>query len=669
MRSVLVLVLLGSLVAGAEVSRDPTEVYKLTSSERVRLDDQGLVALVSSDSQLYDAYFDARRHDWPVFVTTDLPLHTFHILFDFALRDAEQRFFYPALDSMLRSLLRHQSSFAGSAEPKVVREAARDNVAFLSVPLSILDSTFAVDSSVATLVARERRLIEAAEGWATSAVFGIMEDYSQYRPRGHYTISERLRRYFRAMMYLGRMSFERKPAGNEALGITLTRRAVLLSAAFAESPSGSARTVAALWRRVYEPTAWMVGEADDALPTDYLRLFQSLSRGVPVSEWAAADSNIRRFIVAAESLSMPRINSSFRWQGEEPSEGMRLMGQRFMLDSYVFEQLVYDKVGVWPDSARLLPKGLDVMAALGSERARLHLLETYNEDRYLNYTSQLDSLSEFIRRLPEDDWAATMVMRWLRVLRLNLEPVEAYARGATVPRFVRSDAYADKTLVTACGSWAELRHDVVLYSKQVYEEFGYMPLGREVPKHKAYVEPKPSVFRELAALTRDLGLRLSVVGASDEAVLRGCERLANDCDRLAELAQKGLDGVRLSTEDTEFCMGLGGRLNWLVGSLVDPPTGERVGHAAYDSDPEPMPVVADVATDPNKGQVLEVAVGHPLRLLVRIPFHGSEYTAVGSCFSYYEFTKPMTERMTDEEWRALTPKPPMPVWARGIMLR
>jgi len=54
---------------------------------------------------------------------------------------------------------------------------------------------------------------------------------------------------------------------------------------------------------------------------------------------------------------------------------------------------------------------------------------------------------------------------------------------------------------------------------------------------------------------------------------------------------------------------------------------------------------------------------------VLIPFYGRTYLAVGSCFSYYEFPKPANERMTDEEWRALDPKPPMPKWMRSLVRR
>ena len=42
---------------------------------------------------------------------------------------------------------------------------------------------------------------------AESPIFTYAEDYSQYLPRGHYTRSMRLKNYFLAMMWHGRMTF------------------------------------------------------------------------------------------------------------------------------------------------------------------------------------------------------------------------------------------------------------------------------------------------------------------------------------------------------------------------------------------------------------------------------------------------------------------------------
>ena len=49
----------------------------LPRADVVALDSQGMVAYTTSCSELFDIYADAASEDLPVFVTTDLALHTF----------------------------------------------------------------------------------------------------------------------------------------------------------------------------------------------------------------------------------------------------------------------------------------------------------------------------------------------------------------------------------------------------------------------------------------------------------------------------------------------------------------------------------------------------------------------------------------------------------------
>ncbi len=648
---------------------NPGLTRSLPPEDLAALDSQGMVAYTTTDSEMFNIYYDAADEDLPVFVTTDLALHTFHVLFDFALRDAERTYFYPAVETMLRRLVAHQLRLCEAGYPDVVRTAARDNVTFLSVPFDIIDTAYHHIPAFADEKARtEVALIDAASGIRRSPTLGFEEDYTQYKPRGHYTLSDRLQRYFKAMMFLGRMTFYLCPDGDSNAGIEPTRRALLLCDAFRDSPADSAKSVLAAWRKVYEPTAWMVGKADDLSPLDYLSLLDGMRAGTPVARWVANRENVLAFIAAAKALPNPQIASIPLLYTESLSttKGMRLMGQRFLLDSYVFGELVFPKVGTWPDNPRLLPMGLDVMAALGSQRARHHLLDTYHEDRFDNYVSQLDAVTGELARMSDTRWHSTVFLQWLYALKLNLEPVGQFREGATIPLFARSRAYADKALMTACGSWAELHRDVILYSEQMYTAYGCMP--PPPPKHQAYVEPKPRVFGEITSMADGLKKKLSDARVANEHTLKACERLGDVSRTLSRLAQKELDDIDLSEDDIEFCHDIGSHIGGI--------TNEMFRAVPLDSDPmftrlrtrpEPIPVVADVATDPNKDQVLEIAVGNPCRLYVLIPFYGKTYLAVGSCFSYYEFPKPASQRMTDEEWRALDPKPPMPKWTRSLV--
>jgi len=75
--------------------------------------------------------------------------------------------------------------------------------------------------------------------------------------------------------------------------------------------------------------------------------------------------------------------------------------------------------------------------------------------------------------------------------------------------------------------------------------------------------------------------------------------------------------------------------------------------------PDPMPKVADVASD-GAGKLLEVAVGNPLEWDQIVPYFGRREIVKGAAYSYYEFTT--NSPMTDEAWRKKVDSQARPAW-------
>ena len=61
--------------------------------------------------------------------------------------------------------------------------------------------------------------------------------------------------------------------------------------------------------------------------------------------------------------------------------------------------------------------------------------------------------------------------------------------------------------------------------------------------------------------------------------------------------------------------------------------------------------MADVHTDPNTSTVLEEGCGYIdiMTVIYKGP-DGRLIATAGPAFSYYEFTKPLSQRLTDEAW-------------------
>ncbi len=589
----------------------------------------------------------------PPLATTDSVLHAFHMLYDQGLQMAEQERLAAAAEELAAGLVVYleRERAAASAERAADLEMA---VAHAAVAARLVDPAFAPPVSVAATVEAELALIEAHAGFATSPIFGRNEDYSQYVPRGHYAGDEALERYFRVMIWLGRTSF-RIQDSTDAFTAADGRRETLCALVVARALydlSVDGTVGLELWETIYEPTTFFVGEADDLTPMEYRELAQEIY-GADLPDLSVDDladpTLLGQFRDAALELRDPRITSDFIWDCQDEdrvTKGLRLMGQRFTPDSYMFEELVYDEVGTSSDM-RLMPSGLDVMAVLGSERAYT-LLDEQGETDYLNYDTQMTKLREEFGGLGPHDWAQNLYWSWLWAL----EPLAAGGWGEGYPHFMRSQRWEDRALTGALGSWAELRHDTILYGKQSYSDIG----GSVDDPAAGYAEPVPDTYARLASVARLLREGLDARGLLHHEIGHKLAQLEEGLLTLRDIAVLELQDTPLTDDQDTFLLRYSSFLYDTTTFSDEITGGEEEGD-------EGMALIADVHTDPNTSTVLEVGVGSPGAVFVLVRHAGQTFVAQGAMYSYYEFPWPMSDRLTDESWQELlrsgdAPDPP-----------
>jgi hypothetical protein len=458
------------------------------------------------------------------------------------------------------------------------------------------------------------------------------------------------------MMWYGRVSLRLQPElphlPNDK-GMDNTAQAILISLALMDEISTMPAGVTGydLWDAIYEPTVFFVGAADDLLPTEYLELIQTIYGSEITIPDLDDDELLEDFIDAALEFREPAIlgHPVLDTQTLTQTMGLRFMGQRYIPDSYILGQLVYKNVGtMW--NPRLMPMGLDVMSALGSPRA-WELLES--ERTYENYDSQMQMLWDTMGNLTDAEWTSNLYYLWLySLLPLLSDPGDGY------PFFMQSEAWVDKQLSTALGSWAELRHDTILYAKQSYT----WELTGEPDPIKGYVEPVPRVYARLASLCKMMIDGLESRSLLSDLIGSKLQQLYDLLIKLQTMAVKELENTALTDHEYRTIDGIGKTL----GSIVAMPTeGEFVSDADDD-----MAVIADVHTDPNSGTVLEEAVGRPMVVFVAVQIEGQVVLTRGGIFSYYEFTWPMDDRLTDEAWQDMLTEgeaPPLPTWTASFV--
>jgi Protein of unknown function (DUF3160) len=657
-----------ALVAGA---------LPLDAQARQAIERNGFVVIPNGQEvDMVNAYSRLAGMHVPNFITADSVLHLYHVQFDQILSAVETNEFFPDLKALSHALFNSATNEYATLSGDL-GEAARRNVAFFSVGLELLGETVTVPDYVADTVSQELNLIQGHAGFAPSPLFVYPTDYSQFVPRGHYTRSADLQRYFLGTMWDGQMAFLLKGSDvpGEALVSVADARIQTLEAALIaldlDRLQTGGRQTADLWNRIYGVTAFFVGLADDLTPIDYKNALGQVF-GSPVDVSALADpGNFLALRIALASLPSPQI---YGGTGDvivppnataadldnvlDKTKGMRLMGQRFIPDSYMFQHLVFPAVQRYTGNGnpftlvvsqagpiRGFPRALDVMTVLGSDRA-LDILDREGDTEFTAYDQTLNSLIVLFHSFGQADWTRNLYWGWL----YGLQPLLG-ASGTGYPAFMQTAVWRDKELATTLASWTELRHDTILYAKQ-----SGTPVTTVVTPDltdRGYVEPTPELFNRLQALTRMTRTGLSALNVLDSTQTIRLSLLEDVLGHLTAIAVGELEGHGPTASDGSYISQFPQTLAPLVQGLSDSQAGQTA-------------LVADVHTDGNTGQVLEEGVGYVKLLVGAYPLpEGRMVLGAGPVFSYYEFKSPMNNRLTDEQWTNLLASanpPTAPAW-------
>jgi hypothetical protein len=291
------------------------------------------------------------------------------------------------------------------------------------------------------------------------------------------------------------------------------------------------------------------------------------------------------------------------------------------------------------------------MAALGSPEAPF-LLEPELERHH--YAANVLAARTLVEERASQDGNASLYDIWLGAL----EAIDDVPAKGHFPEVMRARAWQHKQLQTQLASWAELRHDTVLYAKQSYTG---VP-ACEYPT--GYIEPYPELFARVAAFGQETKRRLEAAHLATSEMSAFLEGFAATLHKLEGLARKELGAQPFTADEKKFVKAT---IDIRGGGSGPPRYDGWYPHLIYGLPDRWDPTIADVHTDPNGGGVLEVAVGDAQLLVAAIDNAGDRATYVGPIYSYFEFTS--GERLTDEAWQnqiIAGRLPARPDWTRSF---
>lgn len=607
--------------------------------------------------QLFHAYEENDYRQIPNFITTDLYLQAFHMYFSYILKSLEKQHFIPTLEQLCLSTHYTSTKLAQQTEDNSLKEMAEFTATFYAIPYYLLTkSQLPVPARYQKEYQQEIEHIKKQED--DFSEFLSYKDayfpYSLFKPRGHYTRDSKLEAYFQAMMWLQTACFCREQQDQLQHAIF---QAALLNMYKDGTPSQ--RPLKELYRQVYAPLTFLMGEPDNLSVLDIAQILQK--DGIVGIEEALAPAEIEKVnrtlieLAKYKNRIKPKIEISCR-------DKINFMPQRYLADNEILQEMV----DITPNSQRAYPKGLDVFAAFGTSTAETLLTDFYKEpENWKDYAKELQKLKD---KFQSSQPAQVSVYElWMKSL-LTLQQTDK-----AQPGFMLTPEWGYKNLNTALASWAELKHDAILYGEQpMAAECG--GAGPPDPIVVGYVEPNLAFWKKMSGIIQATRSMLEENNCMSDDLKGKTDQLNDYVNFLIQVTDKELRGEKLTEQEYRTIEYMGSSIEYFTLSVIDPDL-HLDNWSLVQGPDKSIAVVADIYTRNvmgcNKNGILHVATGNANNIYVVVEIEGNLYLTRGATFSYYEFVQPLDKRLTDEEWQKMLEEnkaPAVPGWMRTILL-
>ena len=640
---------------------NPFQLKEFDSKLYNMLGKNGFAIVPAEHNQLFHVYEKNDYADFPSFVTTDLYLQLFHLYFDCVLRDVEEKH----LDSLMivfSSQMEAEMKTLTSSQDAEVKAAAEFGQAWFAVA-SWLFSHDKAPASAATLNVPEAykkmvmeeitKAIDAENGYSDMLEYFPPEEmfgYSLFRPRGHYTRSKVCSRYFRGMMWLQTAHFgTNKPSKMKQIA--------LIANVFNQQPK-----LSAIYNKVSEPITYLMGTPDNVTIIQVANRIKEM--GLPIEQLLSSRKEMANLTKDIEEIAKRQMRIELK-KTRGSKYVVDIMPQRYQPDA---EALITTTDQDSPVSLRPCPKGLDWMAVMGLPGAERILIDELKETQ--RWTGFPKALTTARKKAATTQWEACVANQWMYTLQSLGDTAQS------LPYFMHSPQWQKKNLNTALASWAELKHDAILYAKQpMLAECG--DGGPEPPVVKGYVEPNVKFWEKAIALVTRMDKVLTTYNLQTEKAKAVYERIKEMAEFCRDISKKELNGGKITDEEYNQIEIIGSTVENISLELVSEDNQMLQGWSDVVSTDKKVAVVADVFTAGGENVaiddkcVLYEGVGPAYEIYVVVEIDGSLYLTRGSVFSYREFTRLMSDpRMTDEEWQEELKKSPTggtPSWMKEII--
>lgn len=570
--------------------------------------------------KIYGIYETNQYMFVPNFVTSDLPLYLYHVLYSNVLKASEKNLLAD-VESISKTMVEESLKQYANAKDDKVKVAALKNAAIFSTACALSDENFEVPKEIKDVVAREIANIKS-ELPGTSAITEDNVDYSMFKVRGHYTESEELKKYFKVMTCFSQFGLKLQnddlPVENNVI------QTMLVGEIF-----NSNQELQKKYKDLNGFVEFMVDAREDIDAIKAGEIYSALNVSI---DDMGKEENIKKAYGKLLGEKPPTIR---------PYEGINFafFPQKAVLDN-IFAQNLLD---IDQNSKRPVYSGKDIAATFGNEYAEeLVKSDPYNKI-WEKFPERFEEGKKLAETLTSNDYAKSMA-------RLQIFAINGFneMKKEGFPTFMKSEGWKAKELNTYLASWAQLKHDTLLYAKQAGAECG----GFEAEQPVGYVEPSIEVYSRLNFAIKILKDKISTMNILSERQMGAIDKLEDFNDFLIACSKKELAGEDLSQEDIDRINLIGGEVEDIYLDIYEVDPDDYESYFALDE--KDRVTVADLMrTTTNQANVpadkiLEVGSGFPRTIYVVYNVNGEMRIGCGAIMTYYEFLS--DERLDDDQF-------------------
>jgi hypothetical protein len=461
--------------------------------------DAGMVSLSSArPDDMLSLYIDsAGSYLNPLFITTDLVIHTFFIIMRRAIAEIEENYFLPFIRRIMRYYFDRLSLYRSQITEEKMKKSADFLLGYFGMGLHLLGDLNEEDRSrcgfeVLQRLMNEASLLDGAAHKGQSPLLGKEIDYSSFDKKQYVHLSAEMQRYAMTLHWCSMLSFN--PGNPDD-----TRSALLLAMFIIEDENALAdytfysRAIAFLKGRSTGPTILTLINLIDTL--DRNKIFSGISRDYIIKyvmETAAAS-----FAPAADENLLMKEEAGV--ENEVLSPSITLFGSPLSLDGIIFTLLSHPHT-----AGRRKVQSLDLAASFGSGLAEKYLapdMEDFDELR-----NSITEINQYIIHRKDEQWFE----HYSDTLLMSIRQVLASQGKTGIPWF-DSEGYRMKNLITFSGAYTESKQPLILEDTEGESYMGEFDFPAQyeyrmdpLPMPRGYIEPQYGFFHNLLLLYNTL---------------------------------------------------------------------------------------------------------------------------------------------------------------------